>query len=195
MRRRAHEVDNANLRMPSQLDVLTLAAVVLAGGAIYACGWTSVLTSHFSPDESVFIVAFQKGRQIFNSALPVGFGLAIVGVARVLREPRETRPTASLQPGVAACAAMVLAALITAGAQTPRLSLVRWIEFQEQSQLSGFVTALWPIAASHASFSVLAVWIYLAFGGLWASGRNWVNWLGGALGVLVVLNALLWCLP
>ena len=193
MRRRAHEVDNANLRMPSRLDVLTLAAVVLAGGAIYACGWTSVLTSHFSPDESVFIVAFQKGRQIFNSALPVGFGLAIVGVARVLREPRETRRQLFLQPGVAACAAM-LAALIVASANMA-LSLVRWIEFQEQSQLSGFVTALWPIAASHASFSVLAVWIYLALGGLWASGRNWVNWLGGALGVLVVLNALLWCLP
>ena len=186
-------MDNSNLRMPSRLDVVTLAAVVLAGGAIYTFGWTRVLTNHFPPDENVIIAALRNVRQILNSAMPIGFGLAIAGVARVLREPMEKRRQLFLQPGVAACAAM-LAALIVATANMT-LSLVRWIEFQEQSQPSVFVTALWPIGASHASFSVLAVWIYLALGRLWASGRNWVNWLGGTLGVLVVLNALLWCLP
>jgi hypothetical protein len=89
------------------------------------------------------------------------------------------------QPGV-------VAALITAAANTT-LWLVRWIELQEALPLP--VHTLFEIAARHVSFCVLAVWAYLAFGGLWASGRNWVNWAGGTLGALAILNSVLWCLP
>ena len=44
-------------------------------------------------------------------------------------------------------------------------------------------------------FCVLAVWAFLALVGLWTSGRNWVNWLGCAIGLLTVVNLALRCLP
>jgi hypothetical protein len=191
--RRAFDVDNAELRSPSWLDVVTLAAVVAAVVAFYQCGWVRASPRHFPSDGNLIVDGLHEARRVLNAVMPVSFGLAIVGFVRVLREPRQLRSLLFRQPGVAACAAMV-AALITAGANAA-LWLVRSIEFQEAWLSNGFLSMVLEIAARHVSFCVLAVWAYLAFGGLWASGRNWVNWVGGTLGVLAILNSVLWCLP
>jgi hypothetical protein len=193
--RRASDVDNAELRTPSWLDVVTLAAVVAAVVAFYQCGWIRALprTRVFAPDGNLIIDGLHEARHVLGLVMPVGFALATVGFARALREPKPARRLLFRQPGVAACAAMV-AALITAVANTT-LWLVRSIEFQEVWLTNGFLSILLEIALRHVSFCVLAVWAYLAFGGLWASGRNWVNWVGGTLGVLAILNSVLWCLP
>jgi hypothetical protein len=191
--RRASDVANAELRNPSWLDLVTLAAVVAAVVAFYQCGWIRALprTRVFAPDGNLIIDGLHETRHVLGLVMPVGFALATVGFARALREPKPARRLLFRQPGVAACAAMV-AALITAVANTT-LWLVRWIEFQEALPFP--VHTLFEFAARHVSFCVLAVWAYLAFGGLWASGRNWVNWVGGTLGVLAILNSVLWCLP
>jgi hypothetical protein len=189
-------LNDSGLRNPSWLDVITLALVVAALVACYQCGWLrmSTKTRVFLPQGNILIDGLHEFRHILTNAMPVVLGLAVVGFARVLREPRPARVLLFRQPGVAACAAMV-AALITAGANTG-LWVVRWVEFREEWLSRGFpVSVLFDIAARHVSFCVIAVWVYLAIGGMWAPGRNWVNWLGGTLGVLSVLNAFLWCLP
>jgi hypothetical protein len=189
--RRAFYVDNAELRKPSWLDVVTLAAVGAAMVAFYQCGWIRALPRQFPSDGSLIVDGLHEARRILNAVMTVGFGLAVVGFVRVLREPSQARSLLFRQPGVAACAAMV-AALITAGANTT-LWLVRWIELQVAMPFP--VDTLFAIAERHVSFCIVAVWTYLALGGLGAPGRNWVNWLGGTLGVLAVLNSVLWCLP
>jgi hypothetical protein len=190
---RAFDVDNAELRNPSWLDVVTLAAVGASVVVFYQFGWIRALPRQFPSDGNPILDGLHEARRVLHAVMSVGLGLAVVGFVRVLREPRQARSLLFRQPGVAACAAMV-AALMTAGANTA-LWFVRWIEFQEVWLSNGFLSVLLEIAARHASFCVVAVWAYLAFGGLWASGRNWVNWLGGALGVLALLNSVLWCLP
>jgi hypothetical protein len=194
--RKALDVNDNGLRYPSWLDVIILAAVAAAVVAFYNFGWIRALprTRVFAPDENAIIDALHEVRHVLSSAMPVGFALAVVGFARVLREPKPARRLLFRQPGVAACAAMV-AALIVAAANTT-LWLIRWIEFGDEWLPTGFpANILLEIAASHVGYCVIAVWAFLGLGGLCASGLNWVNWLGSALGILAVLLALLWCLP
>jgi hypothetical protein len=193
--REAHNLDNSRIRYPTWHDVIIAGALAAALFACYQLGWirTPEKTRFFAPDPSSVIAWLHEARHLLSSGTPIGIALAIVGFARVLREPKPARRLLFRQPGVAACAAIV-AALITAGANTA-LWLVRWIEFQEQWLRSGVpVQVLFDISTRHVSISVIAAWAYLGFGGVWARGGNWVNWLGGTLGVLAVFNTLLWCL-
>jgi hypothetical protein len=195
--RKALDMDNTRIRYPTWLDWITLAGLAAAFVACFKLGWIRppTKTPVFELDAISLSARLHDARHTLNSAMPFGIALAIAGFARVLREPKPARRLLFRQPGVAACAAIV-AALITAGANTA-LWLVRWIEFQEQWLSNGFpVSILFDIAARHLSISVIAAWAYLAFGGMWARrGRNWVNWLGGTLGILAVFNTLLWYVP
>lgn len=193
---RALDLNNSALRYPAWVDVITLAAVITALAAFYQCGWirTSRLAADFFPHGNILIDGLHDVRHVLRIAMPVILGLAFVGFARALREPRQSRVVMFRQPGVAACAALV-AAFFTGGANT-LLCVARWVEFREVHGTTGFaVSILFDIAARYVSFCVIAVWVYLAIGGSWAPGRNWVNWLGCTLGVLGVLSAFLWCLP
>ena len=195
--REAQHLDNSRIRYPTWLDVIIAAALAAALFACYQLGWirTPERTRFFAPDPSSVIAWLHEARHLLSSGIPIGIALAIVGFARVLREPKPARRLLFRQPGVAACAAIV-AALITAGANTA-LWLVRLLEFQEQWLSSGFpVAILLDSASRHLSISVIAAWAYLAFGGMWARrGGNWVNWVGGTLGALAVLNTLLGYVP
>ncbi len=190
-------MDNTGIRYPTWLDWITLAALTAALVACYKLGWITKprKTPVFESDANSLSARLHDARHILNSATPFGVALAIAGFARVLREPRPARSLLFRQPGVAACAALV-AALITAGANTG-LWLVRWIEFREQWLSNGFpLQILSEIVARHVNICVIAAWAYLAFGGIWVRrGGNWVNWLGGTLGVLAVFNTLLWYVP
>ena len=188
-------MNNAGLRNPSWLDFITLAAVITALAAFYQCGWirTSRSAADFFPHGNILIDGLHDVRHVLRIAMPVILGLAFVGFAQ--RSASRVSASGSVSPaGVAACAALV-AAFFTGGANT-LLCVVRWVEFREVHGTTGFaVSILFDIAARHVSFCVIAVWVYLAIGGSWAPGRNWVNWLGCTLGVLGVLSAFLWCLP
>ncbi len=191
------DVDNTRLRFPTWLDWIIVAALGAALVACYKVGWITPprKTPVFESDANSLSARLHDARHFLNCATPFGIAVAIAGFARVLREPRPARCLLFRQPGVAACAAVV-AALITAGANTA-LWLVRWIEFQEQWLSNGFpVQILSEIVARHVNICVIAAWAYMAFGGIWARrGANWVNWLGGTLGILAVFKTLLWYVP
>jgi hypothetical protein len=195
--RKALDLDNSGIRYPTWLDWITLAALTAALVACYKVGWITPprKTPVFESDANSLSARLHDARHILNSATPFGIALAIAGFARVLREPRPARSLLFRQPGVAACAALV-AALITAGANTA-LWLVRWIEFREQWLANGFpVQIVFESTTRHLTICVIAAWAYLAFGGAPArAGANWVNWLGGTLGILAVFNTLLWYVP
>jgi hypothetical protein len=195
--RMALNVDTSRIKYPTWLDVIIAGALAAALFTCYQLGWirTPERTRFFAPDPSPVIAWLHQARHLLSSGTPIVIALAIVGFARVLREPKLERRLLFRQPGVAACAAIV-AALFTAGANTA-LWLVRLLEFQEQWLSNGFPDAILLDGASrHLSISVIAAWAYLAFGGMWARrGGNWVNWLGGTLGVLAVFNTLLGYVP
>lgn len=190
------DLEHSRIRYPTWLDVIIAAALAAALFACYQLGWIRAheKTPVFERDPNSISAWLHEARYILSSAMQIGIILAIVGFARVLREPKSARRLLFRQPGVAACAAIV-AALITAGANTA-LWLVRYVEFHDMWLTTGFpVNVLFDLAERHVSISVIAAWAYLAFGGVWARGRNWVNWLGGTLGFLAVLNTLLWYVP
>lgn len=191
-------MDHAELRRFSVRDIIALSALTAVLAAFYHYGWidASPLTRFVPPgplDGNIIVDGLNKVRRVLDTAMPAFLGLAVLGFVRVLRERRETRRLLLLQPGVAACAALVAA--LCAAAANAALWLVRWIEHQEQWSSTSFPLAVFRCAEGHGGHCVIAVWAFLALGGLWASGRNWVNRLGGTLGVLVVLKTVLWCLP
>jgi hypothetical protein len=187
-------MEDARLRHPSALDVLALATVIVVGLVVsqYSPIGIQPRTWDFSYPGNLFLAGVHKARHALNAAAPVGFGLAVVGFARVLREPRPRRRRLFRQPGVAACAA--IAAALAAGAVNTAVWVVRWLEFHEE-WLSPRASMFFTLAGRHVSDCVLGAWAFLALGGLWSPGRNWVNRLGWALGVLALVNTVLWCLP
>jgi hypothetical protein len=187
-------MDDVHRERPSWIDVLALVTVIVVGVAL---GWYSRNKLHrgtwdFVPPRNVFLSGARQARHFLDVATPVGFGLAVVGLARVLREPRSRRRLLLGQPGAAACAALVAA--LGAGAANTAIWTVRWFEFGEQWATPG-AGMFFNLAARNVSYCILAAWAFLAFGGLWTHGRNWVNWLGCALGMLAVAKTVLWCLP
>jgi hypothetical protein len=143
----------------------------------------------------MIVDGMHKARHFLNAATPVGFGLALVALAWVFREPLPRRRRLFLQPGVSACVAFVAALL--AGTANGAMWTIRWLEFHEQWLAGSRVTTnvLFSSAQSYLPFCIVAAWVFLALGGLWTQGRNWINRLGIALGVMAVVHSLLWCLP
>jgi hypothetical protein len=143
----------------------------------------------------MIVDGMHKARHFLNAATPVGFGLALVAFAWVFREPLPRRRRLFLQPGVSACVAFVAALL--AGTANGAMWTIRWLEFHEQWLAGSHTTtnALFSSAQSDLPFCIVAVWVFLALGGLWTRGRNWINRLGIALGIMAVVHRLLWCLP
>jgi hypothetical protein len=179
---------------PSWIDVLALAAVIVVAVVLRQCG--QIIPAwrpwDFVPPENAFIVVARNVRRVLETLTPSIFGFAVVGFSRVLRQPRPRRILQFRQPGVAACAAIVAA--LAAGTVNTAVWMVRWFEFGEQwlTPSAGMVINL---AARHVSSCVLAAWAFLACGGLWTPGRNWVNRLGCALGILLLVNSVLEWLP
>ena len=178
---------------PSMLDALALVVVGIGGVALSQYDWASTRTRHFASDPNILINGLNNACNVLNAATPAGFGLAVVAFARVQRERGPQRGRLFFQPGVAACVAFV-AALI-AGAIGSAVWAVRRFEFHNQWLAGAATNIFFNLAQYHLSFCVLGVWAFLGFGGLWTQGRNWVNWLGIALGVMGVVQTLLWCLP
>jgi hypothetical protein len=182
------------MQKPSWIDILALAAVIV--GAV-ALRWHCQIELHprvgnFLPPEKAFINVARNVRHVVEEVTPAVFGFAVVGFARVLREPAPRRRLLFRQPGVAACAAMVAA--LAAGAVNTAIWAVRRWEFSEAWLNPGPAMAI-TLGARHLSYCVLAVWAFLAVGGSWTPGRNWVNRLGCVIGSLVVVDSVLRCLP
>ena len=197
-------VENAGLGKPSiGLSVITLTpAVTAAVVAFYQFGWIRALPRTRGALRARLNIAIEAGRTGLSATFSVRRCQSASRwhwLASPVCSASQSRQRGILfrQPGVAACTRRVVSALITAGT-TPVLWLVRRIEFQEDSEwLShGFpLGILFEIAARHASFCVVAVWAFLAIGGLWSFGRSWVNWLGATVGAYArFLNAFLWVL-
>jgi hypothetical protein len=190
------DVENCSLHAPSLLDAVALVIVIVVGVALRRYGWAggSTRTWDYASHANITINGMHIARHMMSAASPVGFGLAVVAVARVLREPLPRRQRLFLQPGIAACVAF--AATLVAGAASSASWIIRGFEFHE-AWLAGTSAAniLFNSALSHLIFCVLAVWAYLAFCGLWMRGRNWANRMGIALGVMAVIHNLLWCVP
>ncbi|MGO9466287.1 MAG: hypothetical protein ACLQIB_08230 [Isosphaeraceae bacterium] len=182
------------MQKPSWVDALALVVVVAVAVVL---GEYNPVELHprfwdFIPPENAFVSGARKLRQFVEALTPASFGFAVVGLARALREPRPSRRLVFRQPGVAACAAIVAA--IAAGIVSTSAWIVRWLEFREPWLTPGAGMVIGG-AASRVSYCILATWAFLACGGLWAWGRNWVNWLGCALGILLLVNSVLGWLP
>jgi len=182
------------MRKPSWIDLLALAAVVVVAWAIIRYYQTDLhpRSSDFVPAENAFLDGARKVRFFLDRVTPACFGLAVVGLVRVFRESRPRRRLMFRQPGVAACAAF--AAALAAGAVNMAVWTVRWLEFSEAwlTPGEGMVIAL---ALRQLPYCILAAWAFLAFGGLWTHGRNWVNWLGCAIGIVAIVDLIVEWLP
>jgi hypothetical protein len=181
---------------PTKLDAAAIVVVIIGWVVLRQYGWAGGQHPRWdSPSRANIVInGIHKTHYVLTAATSVGFGLAVVGFARVLREPLPRRRSLFLQPGIAACVAF--AAALIAGAASSASWIIRGFEFHE-AWLAGTsaTNILFNSALSHLIFCVLAVWAYLAFCGLWTRGRNWVNRMGIALGVMAVIQTLLWCLP
>jgi hypothetical protein len=179
----------------SWVDILALGAAVAGALALKHFCWDAVYHPwawNFVPTQNAFINGIHKARHIADELTPVVFGFAMVGLARVFREPAPHRRLLFRQPGVAACAAIV-AALAAGGARTA-IWIVFWFEYSAPWATPSIAMVI-DLGARPMGFCVLAVWAFLASVGLWTPGRNWVNWLGCAIGLLTVVNLALRCLP
>jgi hypothetical protein len=178
----------------SWIDTVTIAAVII--GAI-ALGWFSEIELHprawrSGSPAGGFISGARKVRDLIDDMTPAVFGFAVVGLARALWESDADRRLLFRQPGVAACAAAVAA--LAAGVMSTAMWAVRCWEFSEPSGSPRLAMVI-TYAARHLTSSVLVIWAFLALSGLWMRGRNWVNWLGCAIGFLAIVNSALWFLP
>jgi hypothetical protein len=179
----------------SSIDMLTLAAAVAGAMAIKHFCWDAEYHPwawDFVHTKSAFINGIHTARHIADQLTPVVFGFALVGLARVLREPAPRRRLLFRQPGVAACAA--IGAALTSGGVKTAIWIVCSFEFSAPWATPSVALVI-DLGARPMGFCVLAVWAFLALVGLWTSGRNWVNWLGCAIGLLTVVNLALRCLP
>ena len=194
--RSAFDLEDRGQLALSLREAAVLVVVVIGSVALRQYGWAGESTGRWDSrsDANIIIDGLHKARHLLNAATPIGFGLAVAAFARMLREPLPRRKHLFLQPGGAACVALVAALL--AGAANSAAWAVRRFEFHEP-WLAGSSTTniLFSSAQSHLTFCVLAVWAFLAFSGLWTRGRNWINRLGITLGILAVVHSLLWCLP
>jgi hypothetical protein len=174
-----------------RIDMLALTAVIAGAAALrFYCQ----IELHpgvwdFGLADNAFINGARKARHFVEALLPVVFGFAAVGFARVLREPAPNRRLLFRQPGVAACGAIMAA--FAAGWVNIAVWAVGRLEFSSQW---GTFSAAMVISQGerHLSHCVFAVWAFLAVGGLWTPGRNWVNWLGCTIGSLAAVNSALW---
>ena len=155
-----------------------------------------------APDRVIFYTLAAIGRPVYGT-LPILYGLCAAIVATVLRGARPCREEFTLRPGLAACAA-ALVALITA-AVVRLLSYaagnpgVLWSKQPLDVLLATADTYLWSPPAIDALLmdagvgsisAVLAVWCLQRLCGLWHPVPEWPDRLGRALGTVLLLWAL-----
>jgi hypothetical protein len=179
---------------PSRIDWVALAAVEVAARVLRLCGQIQPAYRlwDFAPPDYALNTLVRNVRRVVEALIPACFGFAVVGFARVLREPTPDRGPLFHQPGVTACAAIVAA--FAAGSVNTAVWMVRLFEGGEQ-WLTPSASMVINLATRHVSTCVLAAWAFLACGGLCSSGRNWVNWLGCVLGVLLIGSSVLEWMP
>ena len=123
-------------------------------------------------------------------------GIALLAMA--LREPKRRWPRTLRQPGVAACAATILAFamdVVRSGMtalENYRISLdprFRHVYSMGQWELVAFDF----LNPAHIGFCVASAWMALWLAGALRSGRSWIDYLGRVLGVYwIVLMLLSW---
>ena len=130
----------------------------------------------------------------------VGPAIMVAGIALLamaLREPKRRWPRTLRQPGVAACAATILAFAMDvvrsgmAALENYRIAL--------DPRFSHIYPWQWEMVAfdvlkpAHIGFCVASAWMALWLAGALRSGRSWIDYLGRVLGVYwIVLMLLSW---
>lgn len=118
--------------------------------------------------------ATQLSTLFYPSVMTFSVAILILSLA----QPRPRLRQVFRQPGVAACAAAVLACFVSFLLLTSDTIWAR-----NKSVFSAVGVNYWLSSSRSAGFAVVGAWIVLALGGRWQSGRSWIDHTGRALGI------------
>jgi hypothetical protein len=158
-------------------DALVLVAA-LAVGLAASCSYLRFLPG-FSQVLTGFSQVSSRIRDRIVAAVPCLAALSLAVIALSLRQPRQRFRRVARRPGVAACWAASLGFLFHLLADgRPVVKHFNFFFWPEMALAFSGVDIMWLSAGC-----VAASWLTLALAGLWRAERDWVGWLGRAVGV------------